>query len=136
MPTTLYRRYDHRIRNLIASSKDPYLFPKLDIPLSTARSWIKRGPVDVVSVTDLDQSSEQLQMKIANLEKELEEVRAETNLISKSIKIFGFEIQYKRLPNSLVKEAILNQLKLASNIVPLRRCLEIVGLSSARYYSW
>jgi transposase InsO family protein len=136
MPTALYRRYDHRIRNLIACSKDPYLFPKLHIPISTARSWIRRGPVDVVSVTEFDQSNEQLQMKIAKLEKELEEVRAETKLISSSIKIFGFVLQYKRLPGPLIKEAILKQLKMASKVVPLMRCLEIVGLSSARYYSW
>jgi hypothetical protein len=39
-----YRRYDHRIKNMIAESGDPCLFPDLAIPLSTAREWIKRGP--------------------------------------------------------------------------------------------
>jgi putative transposase len=132
----LYRKYDHRIRNLIANSKDPFLFPKLKIPLSTARSWIKKGPVEVVTSSSLDISNDWLVEKIARLENKLESIEVESNLLSKSIKILGFEIQYKRIPNEIVKESILNQIKEASKIIPIKKCLEIIGLSSMRYYSW
>mgnify|MGYP005662336905 CR=1 FL=1 len=70
----LYRKYDHRIRNLIANSKDPFLFPKLKIPLSTARSWIKKGPVEVVTSSSLDISNDWLVEKIARLENKLESI--------------------------------------------------------------
>ena len=41
-----YRRYDHRLRNMVArpASIDSYI--GLDIPKSTLKSWIKNGPKD------------------------------------------------------------------------------------------
>ncbi len=56
----LYRKYDHRVRNLIANSKDPHLFPQLKIPLTTARSWIKKGPVEVVTTASFELDNEKL----------------------------------------------------------------------------
>ncbi len=53
-----YRRYDHRIKNMIAETGDPNLFPDLAIPLSTAREWIKKGPQKVVSISSFDSSKE------------------------------------------------------------------------------
>ncbi len=132
----LYRKYDHRVRNLIANSKDPHLFPQLKIPLSTARSWIKKGPVEVVTTPAFEAESSELVEKITRLENLLSTTKAESNLITRSVKILGFEIQYKRIPSEAVNESILSQYKEASKIVPIRKCLEIVGLSSMRYYSW
>jgi len=39
--------YDHRIREAMCESRDPDLFPELDIPNSTIRSWLHRGVSDV-----------------------------------------------------------------------------------------
>ena len=41
--------YDHRIREAICESRDPGLFPELNIPNSTIRSWLHRGVPDVVT---------------------------------------------------------------------------------------
>ena len=43
------RTYDHRIQEAIFESGDRDLFPNLEIPRSTIRSWIHRGVSDVVS---------------------------------------------------------------------------------------
>ena len=43
------RIYDYRIRQTICETGDWDLFPKLDIPRSTIRSWIHRGLPDVVT---------------------------------------------------------------------------------------
>ena len=43
------RTYDYRIREAICESGDRELFPELDIPRSTIRSWIHRGTPDVVT---------------------------------------------------------------------------------------
>ena len=37
------RAYDHRIKEQIAETGDPGLFPELAIPRATVRSWIRRG---------------------------------------------------------------------------------------------
>jgi putative transposase len=132
----IYRKYDHRLRNLIATSKDPYLLPHIKIPLSTRRSWVRKGPVEVVTMSEFDLNTQELLHKVAGLEKQLLVSKAESTLTSKSIKIMGFELQYKRIPKSVIKESILAQIKEASEFLSIGRCLEIVGLSSARYYSW
>ncbi len=50
MQTSLPRQiYDHRIREAICESRDPGLFPELNIPNSTIRSWLHRGVPDVVT---------------------------------------------------------------------------------------
>jgi hypothetical protein len=43
------RTYDYRIQEAICESGDRELFPQLDIPRSTIRSWIHRGAPDVVT---------------------------------------------------------------------------------------
>jgi len=43
------RTYDYRIQEAIWETGDRDLFPELNIPRSTVRSWIHRGPPDVIS---------------------------------------------------------------------------------------
>ena len=43
------RTYDYQIQEAICESGDRELFPELNIPRSTIRSWIHRGPPDVVT---------------------------------------------------------------------------------------
>ena len=43
------RTYDYRIQAAICETGDRDLFPELNIPRSTIRSWIHRGVPDVVA---------------------------------------------------------------------------------------
>ena len=43
------RTYDYRIQEAICESRDRELFPELEIPRSTIRSWTHRGVPDVVT---------------------------------------------------------------------------------------
>jgi transposase InsO family protein len=43
------RTYDHRIRNAIAKSGNPSLFPELNILGTTAQQWIREGEKEVVT---------------------------------------------------------------------------------------
>jgi len=43
------RTYDYRIQEAICESGDRDLFPELNIPRSTIRSWIHRGMPEVIS---------------------------------------------------------------------------------------
>jgi len=54
------KTYDHRIKLAIAKSKNQYLFPELNIPLSTAKNWIHRGVTYVVSNEAFDLEKNQL----------------------------------------------------------------------------
>ena len=67
-----YRAYDHRVKQAIASTSNPYLFPQLSFPLSTAKTWIRNGVRDVVTVADIDNDRDTLIQKIARLEHDLQ----------------------------------------------------------------
>jgi len=136
MSDRIYRKYDHRLRNLIVESGDADLFPELNIPSSTIRDWFKKGSVEVVTTSALTQSHDILALNVLRLEKENSELRAEKNLFSQSVKICGFTVQYKRLPTEELKTEILVIVKQALQFLSLRACLELIGLSSARYHHW
>ncbi|NRA64491.1 MAG: DDE-type integrase/transposase/recombinase [Pseudobacteriovorax sp.] len=134
MPT--HRAYDHRIKRLIADAGDPNLFPSLKIPPSTAREWIKKGSFDVVTLPELDRSSEDLVIKINQLKNELESFKTKQKLVIFTFRIFGLQIQYKRLPRDEEKKLLIEAIKSAANSLDLNACLDAIGLSLARYHHW
>ena len=75
------RRYDHRIRDHVARTGNVGLFPELDIPRSTARSWIRRGPSDVISLQDEQDEMRALRERLARVERRLAGVSAVMTLL-------------------------------------------------------
>ncbi len=63
-------------------------------------------------------------------------VTAEQDLVAKTIRIFGFQIQYKRLPSADAKIEIIAAIKAAAEIISLQTCLSAIGLTAARYHHW
>ena len=67
------RTYDHRFRQAICDTGDPALFDGcVSIPRSTAKSWLRRGPANVVSLDDGGLEVAELQLKIATLERRIQ----------------------------------------------------------------
>ena len=54
MSRKVYRRYDPRLKNLVAKSNDISHFYKLGIPKSTIKQWKICGPLDYFSIPELD----------------------------------------------------------------------------------
>ena len=52
------------------------------------------------------------------------------------IRVFGFEVDYERLPEGKKMRKLLRAIGLAHMVMPLRAVLRIVKLSSSRYHSW
>jgi len=67
--TTTKRTYDHRIRYAICASGEPNLFPELEVPRSTALSWIRRGCPDVVELDTAADGIAHLHERVAKLER-------------------------------------------------------------------
>ena len=63
-------------------------------------------------------------------------VTAKQDLVAKTIRIFGFQIQYKRLPSADAKIEIIAAIKAAADIISLHTCLSVIGLTAARYHHW
>ncbi len=130
--THVYRQYDHRVRNMIAMTKNPDLYPDLKIPKSTARSWIKAGKKSVVTIPEFELSNETLLQRVSTLERELNLYRAKSNLTSKMIKILGLTSKYARFPSKVMKEMIIERVSEAIKVIPLKECLAMIGLSTTR----
>jgi hypothetical protein len=62
------RIYDHCIKEQIISTGNLDLFPELEIPRSTAQSWIRRGVGDVVSLDTEREAEAALRTRVVELE--------------------------------------------------------------------
>ena len=132
----LKRTYDIRIRNAIATSRNPNLFPELNVPRSTALQWIREGYKVVVTHPEFDHSLERLTIENTVLRNKCEADKAKVGLVKSSLSVLGFQMQYVRVASSELKEKLLLAIKEANIHVPLQECLQMIGLTSARYHSW
>ena len=136
MSRKVYRCYDPRLKNLVAKLNDISHFYKLGIPKSTLKQWKICGPLDYFSIPELDFSDTKLLQENVLLKSQLSELGAEYLLVKKTLTIFGFQVQFRRLPNSTSKAEILSAIKDTASVVSLKICLEAIGLTAARYRSW
>ncbi|RPH40488.1 MAG: transposase [Burkholderiales bacterium] len=130
------RTYDIRVRNAVARSGDADLFPELEIPRPTALEWIRLGIKEVVTHPSFEWSHDTLVEKIASLEKSLEAEKAKNQLVKCSLEVLSFRMQYVRVAAGELKEKLLQTITNATLHVPLKECLETIGLTAARYHSW
>ena len=86
----VYRHYDHRIKLMIHKTKNPNLFPELDIPWSTALTWIKNIPADIVTLASFDQTNDKIIIENRNLQNEIDTLKTKLDLTLKTFSIFGF----------------------------------------------
>lgn len=131
-----YNIYDHRIKQMIVNTGNPDLFVHLSIPRSTALTWIRKGVRQVITFDELDEGKESLIKENAELKHQLEKQIVRNHLVIFIFRIFGLQIQYKRLPQEEFKETLLEKIKLASQLLPLKECLDAIGLTAARYHNW
>jgi transposase InsO family protein len=118
------RAYDHRIKEQIIRAGDPELFPELEIPRSTAVSWIRRGVGEIVSLVQADGGEPALQERIAKLEGRVAILTAVLRLVLALLRVSGFSLELSRVPDAAGKSRLLSA------------ALRVLRLSSARYHGW
>ncbi len=94
MERSEYRRYDPRLKNLVAASDDIRKFLKFGISLSTLREGKKNGVREFFSIPELDLTTFDLIAENITLKAKLAALNAEHGLVLATMKIFGFQIQY------------------------------------------
>ena len=77
--TRAYRRYDPRLKNLV-------------IPKSTLREWIRNRYQEYFTLPELAQDSAELVARNLELKAQNEAIRAKQTLLTKTIRIFGFQM--------------------------------------------
>ncbi len=131
------RQYDHRIRRAVVATRNVRLFPDLEIPVSTARTWITRGRRRVVTAAN-ERSDDvaTLRAEMAVLRSKTEMYLAMTSILLVVIRMFGLSLETTRIPEGHDKTKRLRVVKVASRHVSLHRLLKLIGLSPSRDHAW
>jgi hypothetical protein len=130
------RTYDYRIQEAICDSGDRELFPDLNIPRSTIRSWIHRGMTEVVTCELATHDYAELAAEIERLRRRTALLGAVVALLIAVLRASKIQLDYERLPNGDAKRILLRAIKRAGRVLPLGSALRITHLSASRYHSW
>ena len=130
------RSYDYRIQAAICESGDRELFPELNIPRSTIRSWVHRGARDVDTCELFARDRADLIAEIRLYRHRTALLGAIIGLLIAMLRVSTVRLDNARLPERESKRALLRAIERAGKILPLSAALRIARLSSSRYHSW
>jgi putative transposase len=130
------RSYDHRIKAQVILSGNPDLFSDLEIPRSTALSWIRRGMSNVATLDEATEIEAALRTRVAELEYRIAMLTGVLRLVLAVVRVLGSRLELARLPDAGSKRNILNAVERARKVMPLSSALRVLRLSSARYHAW
>ena len=130
------RTYDYRIQQAICETGERDLFPELNIPRSTIRSWIHRGVSDVVTCDPVACDRADLAAQINGLRHRTALLAAVVGLLIAMLRVSKVRLNYERLPEGDAKRILLRAIERAARVLPLHAVLRITRLSSSRYHSW
>jgi len=136
LATSCRRAYDHRMRDLVCEEHDPSLFRHLGVPRSTAASWIRRGPRPVVSTEVLALDHAELQAEVLALRRRVRFLLAIIRLAFLLVRLSGFRLDSKRVPDGETKRSILAAVASAQKAIPLAVALRVLWLAPARFHAW
>jgi hypothetical protein len=130
------RTYDHRIREAILETGDRNLYPELEIPQSTIRSWVHRGLPDVVTYELVNCDHAALISEMHALRQRTALLAAVVGLLAAMLRVSKNGLAYERYADGASKLVLLRAVDRASKVLPLSSTLRVARLSTSRYYSW
>ncbi len=137
MQATLPRRsYDHRIREAVCETRDPDLFPELQIPSSTIRCWLHRGAADVETADVLDDDRLKLLVQNRELQRRVAFLRAMVGILVAVIRVSKSRLDFERIPDPDAERVIMRAIDRSKKGMPLTASLRLAGISASRYHSW
>ena len=85
-------------------------------------------------VVDMDTSA--LQKEVLRLQKRVAILRAFLRLLVALLRVSGFSLDKKRLPEGDRKQKLLRAIDRSCSVLPLRSVLRVLRLSRTRYFTW
>ena len=134
--TRTQRRYDHRLRNLVCTTRDIHCAIQRGVPRSTARGWLTKPDAPVVTVDALDMDASQLQREVLQLRRRIQKLTALLRVLLVVFRISGYSLNQVRLPEGGHKRSLLQAIERSRSDLPLRSLLRVVRLSPVRYHAW
>jgi putative transposase len=136
-PTPRRRRtYDHRLRESVLRSGARSLARQVAIPRSTVSTWQRRGLRPVVTIEPLEQDRQHLLDSIVRLDRRARVLAAVVRLLLLLVRVSGFSLAGRRLPEGAAKADVLRTIQSAQTILPLALILRVLRLENARFHAW
>ncbi len=132
----LQRSYDHRLRQFVCTTGDTAHALRIGVPRSTANGWLQPRAQPVISLSQFGQHVEALETEVARLRVQITMLRHLLRLLFLILKMSGFSLQNCRIPNSSDKSKLIKRIHDAAKAIPRGRVLNVIGLSSSRFYAW
>ena len=134
--TRTQRRYDHRFRDLVRTTRDLDCALQRGVPRSTARSWLTEPNAEVVTVDVLDMSALRLQQEVLRLRARVQKLTALLRVLLMVFRMSGYSLNQARLPEGSHKRGLLSAIDRSRSALPLRSVLRVIRLSPSRYHAW
>ena len=134
--TRTQRRYDHRLRDLVRTTRDIECAVQRGVPRSTARSWLTEPNADVVTVDVLNMNTLRLQQEVLRLRARVQKLTALLRVLLVVFRMAGYSLNQARLPVGSHKRALLQAIDRSRSALPLRSVLRVIRLSPSRYHAW
>jgi putative transposase len=129
-------KYDIRVKYLISKTKNPKLFPELQIPVSTAKYWIKqRIHLTLSHSLEKSKSTQLLKLKKENLNlrKENKNLRIKLRIIKQIQRILNFSPTTKDID---VKKRVVSLIKENKKQIGVYKTLKDLNISISKYKRW
>ena len=130
------RRYDHRLRDLVRTTRDIDCAIQRGVPRSTARSWLTEPNAEVVTVDVLNMDALRLQQEVLRLRAQVQKLTVLLRVLLVVIRMSGYALNQTRLANGRHKRELLQAIDLSRSALPLRSVLRVIRLSQSRYHTW
>jgi putative transposase len=134
--TRTQRRYDHRFRDLVRTTRDIDCALRRGVPRSTARSWLREPNAEVVTVDVLNMNALRLQQEVLQLRARVQKLTALLRVVLVVFRMSGYALNQARLADGSAKRGLLRAIDRSRSALPLRSVLRVIRLSQSRYYTW
>ena len=133
--TRTQRRYDHRLRKLVRTTRDIGCALQRGVPRSTARGWLTEPDTQILTFDAVDMDVTQLQREVLQLRRRIRKLTALLRVLLVVFKISGYSLSRARLQDGGHKRSLLRAVEQSCASQPLRSVLRVVRLSLSRYHT-
>ena len=134
--TRSQNRYDHRIRELVRTTRDIKCVVQMGVPPSTARGWLTSTTAEVITSDVLDMKLISLQREVLQLRARVRKLTALLRVLFAVMRVCGCSLNHIRLSDGKDKKSLLRSIDRARGVYSLRSLLRSIRLSASRYHNW
>ncbi len=134
--THTQKAYDHRLKELVRSTRDISCAVRRGVPQSTARGWLSTPSNEVISIDVVQFDEIGLQREVMRLRARLQKLNALLRVMIAVLKLSGYSLNHERVPVGKHKRQLLRAIDRSRPTLPLRSVLRVIRLSQSRYYAW